>query len=319
MMDDDGFILVKSRKNRMKNARILISLDAKTRSNAVNHKIDENSEINRISTVVVDENTFIANIERLEKEFLLSEFFLNFCNVLEKHRLVLSHWDSISKKRQFTSSGAISKIICLGLGNFTSNRQSQYQLVFLRCIEKALMNKEQSKTTISVFDPVHTRSEENIIRQFGYEAVMKNNNMEGKYIIKDGSGVFFYLPHCPKQLTNNILWANWHPSKLGSSNQGNSNTRSLGGIHILGNSFDRIITSMPNWIVRQSAEFILLLIEKVHETKIKNCFFFSDVFNDTSLHSFPIEKLPSSHEPFWQIANERGPPAYTQDTEFILK
>ena len=39
----------------------------------------------------------------------------------------------------------------------------------------------------------------------------------------------------------------------------------------------------------------------VFETKVTNCFKFSDIFNDTSLHSFPFNKLPLPSDPLWQV------------------
>jgi hypothetical protein len=146
--------------------------------------------------------------------------------------------------------------------------------------------------------------------------------LESKYILKDEtySGTLFYLPHCPKQLTNNILWANWQPETLGSIDPISVDKPCVHGLYILGNSFERITSSLPDRILKESAEYILLASKYVFETKVDNCFKFSDIFNDTSLHSFSIDKLPPSSDPIWQFAITKGPPIYEQeDKEFIQK
>ena len=44
----------------------------------------------------------------------------------------------------------------------------------------------------------------------------------------DSAAELFFLPHCPKQLSNNLLWSNWRPDKLRR-------------LVVVGNSFKRIL------------------------------------------------------------------------------
>ena len=123
-MDDDGFVLVRSGKKKGK------SVAAKHVNKCIYKKTSQESlENNTLNNV--DEKHFCDNVKRSEIEFFHSDFFLKFSSdVLEKHNLV-----RISKnEKQFTSENVVSKIICLGLGNFTSSKQAQYQLVFLRFV-----------------------------------------------------------------------------------------------------------------------------------------------------------------------------------------
>ena len=255
-------------------------------------------------------------------QFWDSEFFIKFIrNVLIPHGLVIQS-ESNSKQPELShvSANRISKVICLGLGKFTSSKQAEYQLVFLKCLVKVL-DLKQSLDSVSIFDPVHSDSEVKILTDLGFQCHPKSNNLEGKYHLEDQSGkeTLFYLPHCPKQLSNNILWANWNPKLLGSTESKYSEKRSLHGLHILANSFDRITSTLPDRILRQSAEYILLASRFVFETKVENCFKFTDIFNDTSLHSFPCDKLPSIDDPVWKVAIEKGEPTYKEDNEFISK
>ena len=114
------------------------------------------------------------------------------------------------------------------------------------------LDEKESRNAVSVFNPIHTKSEENIIQLLGFECASKQQNLEGKYKVKNEtkSGTLFYLPHCPKQLTNNILWTNWQPETLGSVNSTGLDIQCLHGVYILGNSFERIITSLPDRILK---------------------------------------------------------------------
>ena len=113
----------------------------------------------------------------------------------------------------------------------------------------------QDEKAIVVYDPIHTITEQNIIRLLGFNCEPREHNLEGKYSLKEkdspdqSEGIIFYLPHCPKQLTNNILWANWDRDILGNS-FGSESSNKLKGLHILGNSFERVTTTQPDRILR---------------------------------------------------------------------
>ena len=66
---------------------------------------------------------------------------------------------------------------------------------------------------VSVFDPAHSDLERSVLGLLGLEVL--ETNCEGRFEVPDDDPVqLFYLPHCPKQLSNNLLWANWSAEKL---------------------------------------------------------------------------------------------------------
>ena len=80
---------------------------------------------------------------------------------------------------------------------------------------------------VSVFDPAHSDLERSVLGLLGLEVL--ETNCEGRFEVPDDDPVqLFYLPHCPKQLSNNLLWANWSPEKLQK-------------LVVVGNSFKRIL------------------------------------------------------------------------------
>ena len=156
---------------------------------------------------------------------------------------------------------------------------------------------------VLVYDPKLSQPEKQVLGRLNFS--VEAGNEEGKYESLDGS--LFYFPHCPKHLTNNLLWSNW-------------SVESLSKVLLISNSFERILTSLPERILREEGlEFILRARDVVVETAVKNNFVVGDVFNDTSLHRFPESTLVDKNLPegFWV----RGPePVYLQpDAEFVRK
>ena len=80
-----------------------------------------------------------------------------------------------------------------------------------------------------VFDPVLSSSEKKILHELKFQT--SEENLEGCYLVDNSVSnlTVFYLPHCPKQLLNNILWTNWDR---------------LDRILILGNSISGISTNL---------------------------------------------------------------------------
>lgn len=157
------------------------------------------------------------------------------------------------------------------------------------------------KLLVLVFDPKLSKSEEEILLRINFS--VESSNEEGKYPIVETS--LFYFPHCPKHLTNNLLWSNWSRSQLSK-------------LFILCNSFESIVTNLPERLLKvEGAEFIRRVYDFVSETPVKNCYQIGDVFNDTSLHSFPEELWSEIENPetFWDRGEE---PVYLEpDFEFI--
>ena len=303
-MEEDGFKLVQSKKRSKKRT--------KKRPNAlVNECVSQDCDGKEDQQIIVNKKEFCERILKSANDFFHSEFFLKFANdCLVKHQLIDVVFDNTDQTNRqiprFTSTTAISRIICLGLGSFTSSKEAEHQLVFLKCLTKVLgLDDCKESTKVSVFDPIHSKCEEDIIRELGFDYDLKRSTSDEKYSIakEPNSGTLFYLPHCPKQLTSDILWSNWKPNILGSSPVKEHGDLSC-GLYILGNSFEGITTSLPDRLLKESAEYILLASKFVFETKVCNCYKYSDIFNDTSLHSFPIDKLPHPTDAIW--ATEKG-------------
>lgn len=188
----------------------------------------------------------------------------------------------------------IREIVCLGLGKLVECNISRYQLAFVRCLQRRLALEK-----VQYFDPVFTNQEKEILRQL--DGIVLEENLEGKYAARQNT--LFYLPHCPKQISNNLLWKNWNLEKLGR-------------IYLICNSFEQIITNSPERFLQNNAHYILQIAENTVEVPIENNFKYTDIFNDTSFHYFNTTLLQSEGSSFWEATE----PNYTEeDLELISR
>uniref|UniRef100_A0A182IVD9 SRR1 domain-containing protein n=1 Tax=Anopheles atroparvus TaxID=41427 RepID=A0A182IVD9_ANOAO len=229
-----------------------------------------------IDRVDVCHNTVTQQLKGAESELLQSAFFAECCENICPH---------LADVRQ---------IICLGLGNFSECSIARYQLAFIRC----LRDRANLSARGQFYDPVFSRSEVEILRTLA-ETVLEEN-VEGKYGAE--CKTLFYLPHCPKQIVNNVLWKNWQSAHLTN-------------VILLCNSFGTITSNHPRRLLENSAGYILRAAGAFREVPLRNNFRFADIFNDTSLHYLPSsEKLEESA---WEHTEE---PSYdAEDLELITR
>lgn len=154
--------------------------------------------------------------------------------------------------------------------------------------------KQQLQITSIVFhEPLLNVLEVNILRKFNCTACEKN--LEGKVDLDSNCITIVYSPHCPKQLTNNLLWHNWLANRL------------LQTIYI-GNSFSHLVDSTPSRFLSIDASYITHIEPYCTEIRLDNNFKFTDIFNDTSIHFF--NKLEGVPDDFWLNRQE---PVYQLD------
>ena len=144
-------------------------------------------------------------------------------------------WESFTE-----TEGQYQNFLCLGLGNFAQspNSSSQVSAKFQLLLLKAFASKRFK--TVQVFDPILTSSEKNILRRLNIEPL--NSNQEGHYCFEQSKTVFF-LPHCPKQLLNNLIWSNWS---------------NLDFVLIIGNSIRNLVLNLSKKQL-ESVEYVKIL------------------------------------------------------------
>ncbi|KAK9887193.1 hypothetical protein WA026_021034 [Henosepilachna vigintioctopunctata] len=229
----------------------------------------------------VDKKKAIRHIEQAIEDISQSDLFQSIIASLKEGVNILGN-------------PAIKEIICLGLGKVGEFLRSKYQLAFL------LKLRDLYNIELKIFDPVFSEDDQYLLRHFNITVL--GENLEGKYR-NDQSTTIFFLPHCPKQLTNNILWINWGLN--------------LHYCILICNSFAGLIENNTKKYLIKSAEYILKIYPYTVELAIANTFKFYDIFNDTAIHIFPQNRLNLLPIDFWKFQSE---PRYTEeDCEFIRK
>ncbi|KAK7874343.1 hypothetical protein R5R35_007815 [Gryllus longicercus] len=263
-MPDDEFIFVKSR--RKNNKRKTLQLRGTISSN---------------TCCVATKESVLGKLESAKQEIQISDFFSLLFELLLQ---------TLNSK----SDASVEQIICYGLGNFSENVTSRYQLALL------LLLKHGLHTHVFIHDPLFNGVECDLLEQLGCKVIKQNE--EGKRTIKIGTKTLAYFPHCPKQLINNFLWSNWNIN--------------LENCVIIGNSFSTIIETNTHKHLTQNAAYVQLIFPFVKEMSVVNSFRYNDIFNDLSVHAFPDLKGPSALS-LWSSCEE---PKYSKDdVELIMQ
>lgn len=173
-MEDDGFVLVKKKK----------------KPGHHKSKISEVTHESLNSTIPTEDA--ISDEELLQIQRKISNY---------KQELLGSHvWDQI--KVLLDKDGDYSAIVCYGLGSMTTGyctQSSRYQLALLLAIIDYVC------LPCRIYDPVFTGPDLALLDHFHVETLKTNDN--GKNRISEKT--LFFMPRCPFELFNNLLWANW--------------------------------------------------------------------------------------------------------------
>ncbi|XP_004690722.1 PREDICTED: SRR1-like protein [Condylura cristata] len=177
------------------------------------------------------------------------------------------------------------KCVCYGLGNFATCVIARSQLTFLLLF----MDKFQiPRSHCWVYDPQFSQLETAVLRSLGVTVLGENE--EGKRSICGEPTVFFML-HCGTALYNNLLWSNW-------------SIEALSKMVIIGNSFSGLKERLLTRILKENYTYIAKILEGLEELEFPQASQYADVFNDTSVHWFPVQKLKQLPAEIWAFQEE---------------
>ncbi|KAJ7309882.1 hypothetical protein JRQ81_007958 [Phrynocephalus forsythii] len=185
--------------------------------------------------------------------------------------------------------------VCYGLGNFSSCAKARCQLAFLLLL---LQELQIPRRQCHVFDPVFSELEIETLNSLSLTVVLENE--EGKRRICGPT--LFYMVHCGKALYNNLLWRNW-------------SLKALPKMVIVGNSFRGIEERVPARILQQEYAYIAKVVEATREAALPSHPQYLDVFNDTSVHCFPLDRLRDLPQEVWECPEE---PFYQDDNQLEI-
>lgn len=191
----------------------------------------------------------------------------------------------------------MNKLVCLGLGHFSDCPIARVQLGFIIALRDSLKPVE-----VVLQDPAFTDSEITFLKSI--DCIVPEENLKGKFKTVTGEQVLYYLPHCPKQLTNNLLWSNWSEEQLINS-------------ILICNSFRELLVNTLEKDIKREAAFIQRISEYTSEQPLQVPPRHFDSFNDTSIHSFELKELRRLEDPisFWKDKEE--PQTLETDIELL--
>ncbi|XP_061241197.1 SRR1-like protein [Bos javanicus] len=191
------------------------------------------------------------------------------------------------------------KCVCYGVGKFASCVIARSQLAFLLLL---LERCQIPRSHCCVYDPLFSRLEIAVLNALG--VVVLGENEEGKRSVC-GEPTIFYMPHCGTALYNNLLWRNWSVDALSK-------------VVIIGNSFGGLEERLLTRILHKHYPYVAKILTGLEELVFPQTPRYMDVFNDTSLHWFPVQKLTQLPMDTWAFREE---PDYQdcEDLEIIRK
>ncbi|XP_007443813.2 SRR1-like protein [Python bivittatus] len=134
----------------------------------------------------------------------------------------------------------------------------------------------------------------------GLGLTVLRRNEEGKRSIEGPT--LFYMIHCGKALYNNLLWSNW-------------SVEALSQMVVVGNSFRGFEERLLAKVFHENYSYIAKVLEATQEEALPPHPRHLDVFNDTSVHRFPLEKLRDLPQDCWACQQE---PVYPEEAQLEI-
>ncbi|XP_019282051.1 SRR1-like protein [Panthera pardus] len=177
------------------------------------------------------------------------------------------------------------KCVCYGLGNFATCVMARNQLTFLLLfLEKCQIPRRHCW----VYDPVFSQLEIAVLNSLG--VIVLSENEEGRRSVW-GEPTVFYMPHCGTALYNNVLWSNWSVDALSK-------------MVVIGNSFRGLEERLLARILQKNYPYVAKVMQGLEELGLPETPQYADVFNDTSVHWFPVQKLEQLPTDTWAFREE---------------
>ena len=161
----------------------LVSKGKKSRK----HKTNRTTIVNNVARDPIDVPRVVTKIDKAVIDLKNSSFFTDISTILKNVKC--------------------ETIWCFGLGHLGDCITARFQFALLILI-KDVLGLENEK--VFLCDPIFYEEEVEILKSFNFNVATENIECMLECTIP----TFLYLPHCPKQLSNNLLYSNWNPDSL---------------------------------------------------------------------------------------------------------
>jgi SRR1 len=166
-------------------------------------------------------------IAACSEQLLHSQFYSNAVRAWEAHTVQFRDDEHEAPALATTAKSMMNEIVCYGIGNFANNNKSSHWHGSLWQLALALelpsmvnmKHPDNPPCPMVYYDPLVTDTERKIL-QHSFDIQVLTTNERGKRSSGPQSDknstettcitTLFFMPHCPKGLYENVLWANWN-------------------------------------------------------------------------------------------------------------
>ncbi|KAJ8903647.1 hypothetical protein NDN08_004749 [Rhodosorus marinus] len=205
--------------------------------------------------------------------------------LLEKQLLSSSLWNSTKSAlsetlERFQWDARELSFRAYGLGSFCRTRESRRQIVFA----KALVAHLKILGDVFVFEPQFHEYDSILAKELAFTA----SPLSDDALFSAASPTLFFMPHCPRQLYNNVLQSNWKATQLSNA-------------MIIGNKFSNYYLQIRPRQMRSYLETSeAIMEEKAIDVEYKTEWY--NAFNDQAVITFAKAASIPIDDPLWSFS-----------------
>mmetsp|Transcript_15813 Transcript_15813/g.64604 ORF Transcript_15813/g.64604 Transcript_15813/m.64604 type:complete len:206 (-) Transcript_15813:2320-2937(-) len=185
-------------------------------------------------------------------------------------------WNEFSKTASSTHRLSLR---AYGLGSFCNSRESRRQIVFA----KALVSHLKILGDVLVFEPQFHEYDSILAKELAFTA----STFSDDALFSASTPTLFFMPHCPRQLYNNVLQSNWKATQLSN-------------VMIIGNKFSNYYLQIRPRQMRSYLETSeAVMEEKAIDVEYKTEWF--NAFNDQAVITFEKAASIPIDDPLWSF------------------
>jgi hypothetical protein len=165
----------------------------------------------RKSSTVEHRSTTTTAMDSIEDPDVMNSTITKCMEHLRSARFYESLLNAWSSATGSAPKNTVRQIVCYGVGNFSQTSLSHYsaplwQLACALCLRDHLRSDDGRDIRLLYYEPFSTAFEDTILA--GLKVQVLTVNERAKRPI-DAVPTLFFMPHCPSELYDNVLWSNW--------------------------------------------------------------------------------------------------------------
>jgi len=172
------------------------------------------------------------------------------------------------------------EVLCLGLGSPSCSQEARAQLAFLVSICDGC---DIQRRKVSIYDPVFTEDDMQLLRNLEFHCLTHNKT---EYTLINPTILF--MPHCDRNLYENVLRANWTSERLQN-------------ILFIANRFSDYADHIPTRKLMAESPCLTRIASCLDSRELPTFTSLATAFNNTSIQVVSKEALASLDPSFWHL------------------